>query len=84
MTSVADFTNAMYLACTPAMAAAFLTRHADAPAVERWDPAAFRNKLSALGFGLLLVEGDAVSESLAPKERTPDLPRLKTLLMRPR
>ncbi|HXI59401.1 MAG TPA: hypothetical protein VNO55_25215 [Polyangia bacterium] len=40
----------------------------------RWDPAAFRNKLSALGFGLLLVEGDAVSESLAPRNERPIFP----------
>lgn len=85
MTACAEFTNALYLACTPAMAADFVSTHASSPNVSRWDPAVLQSKLSALGFGLLLVEGDAVSESLAPKDRKPaDFRSLKSALLRPR
>jgi hypothetical protein len=80
MAAFAVYTHATYLACTPALAAEFLLAHTEAPNVGRWDPAAFRTKLSALGFGLLLVEGDAVSESLAPKERKPDLTKALELI----
>jgi len=80
MSGVAMYTHATYLACTPALAAEFVVARAKDPRVERWDRAAFRDKLALLGFGLLLVEGDAVSESLAPKERKPDLAKIKELL----
>ena len=73
MATLAEYTHAMYLACTPALAAEFLVARVNEPNVEHWDPLAFRKKLASRGFGLLLVEGDAVSESLAPKERKPNL-----------
>ena len=80
LTAFASYTHATYLACTPALAAEFLLAHTEEPKVVRWDPAAFQSKLAALGFGLLLVEGDAVSESLAPKEREVDLTKAMALL----
>ncbi len=70
---VAPYTNVMYLACTPAFAAEFLLASGNAPGATRWNPAALRLKLAALGFGLFIVEGEAVSESLAPRERQLDL-----------
>ncbi|HSZ81951.1 MAG TPA: hypothetical protein VLA14_06705 [Polyangia bacterium] len=73
MTVVAPFTHAMYLACTPAFAAEFLLASGNAPDAKRWDPTAFRRKLADRGFGLFLIEGDAVSESLAPRERQLDV-----------
>jgi len=73
MATLAEYTHAMYLACTPALAAEFLVARVNEPNVEHWEPLAFRKKLASRGFGLLLVEGDAVSESLAPKEQKPDL-----------
>jgi hypothetical protein len=80
MATFAEHTHAMYLACTPAFAAELLVAHVNEPQVHHWDPAALRNKLAGRGFGLLLVEGDAVSESLAPKERTPDLAKTMALI----
>jgi hypothetical protein len=80
MTTFAEHAHAMYLACTPAFAAELLVANVNEPHVDHWDPAALRNKLAGLGFGLLLVEGDAVSQSLAPKERTPDLARTMALI----
>jgi len=76
MAAFAEHTHATYLACTPALAAELLVAYVNEPQVHRWDAAALRNKLAALGFGLLLVEGDAVSESLAPRERKPDLAKV--------
>ena len=80
MTAFAEYTHATYLACTPALAAEFLVARVNEPNVEHWDPAALRTKLASRGFGLLLVEGDAVSESLAPKERRPDLVKAMELI----
>lgn len=80
MTALAEYTHATYLACTPALAAEFLVARANEPNVEHWDAAAFRKKLASRGFGLLLVEGDAVSESLAPNERKPDLAKAMELI----
>ena len=76
MSAFAPFTHAMYLACSPALAADVLVTHAKGPRALHWEPDAFRNQLAAGGFGLLLIEGDAVSEVLAPKERKPDVAKL--------
>ncbi|HEX4406742.1 MAG TPA: hypothetical protein VH560_18010 [Polyangia bacterium] len=73
MSVVAPYTNVMYLACTPAAAAEYLLASGNAPTTRRWDASALRRKLGALGFGLFIVEGEAVSESLAPRERQLDL-----------
>jgi hypothetical protein len=73
MNIVAPYTNVMYLACTPAFAAEYLLASGNAPGTKRWNPSALRLKLAALGFGLFIVEGEAVSESLAPRERQLDL-----------
>jgi hypothetical protein len=80
MNVVAPYTNVMYLACTPAFAAEFLLANANAPNAERWNPSALRDKLAALGFGLFIVEGEAVSESLAPRERKLDLETVMKLI----
>jgi hypothetical protein len=80
MTACADHTHTMYLACTPATAAAVLLARATAPGVSRWDPSMLRDKLAPLGFGLLIVEGDAVSESLPAKERKLELTGVAKLL----
>jgi hypothetical protein len=69
--------SASYLACTPAVVAEFLwARTAVAP---RWEADAVRSKLQAAGFGLLLVEGDAVAQSLLPQERKLDVARLTAI-----
>jgi hypothetical protein len=63
-------TSASYLACTPALVAEFLwSRTAIAP---HWDPDALDGKLRAAGFGLLLIEGDAVAQAVLPQERKAD------------
>jgi hypothetical protein len=70
------YTNATYVACTPALAAAFLWAQASLPGVSRWDAEALRRRLQASGCGLLLVEGDAVAQAILPKERKLDKARL--------
>lgn len=77
MTTFAEYAHLTYLACTPALAAAFLDQHAEAPNVRHWDAEVFRRKLQAFGFGLLLVEGVDVYEVLEPKEKVPDARKLK-------
>ncbi len=59
MTTYADYAHEVYLACTPAMAAEYLRKHADSREAKRWDREAFDRKLQKLGVGMLLVEGDA-------------------------
>jgi hypothetical protein len=80
MNVVAPYTNVMYLACTPAFGAEYLLASGNAPGARRWDPSALRRRLTALGFGLFVVEGDAVSESLAPRERQLDLETVMKLI----
>ncbi|HVU49747.1 MAG TPA: hypothetical protein VHL80_03615 [Polyangia bacterium] len=67
--SLARYMSATYVACTPALAAAFLSARADASTPPRWDPQALERKLGAVGSGLLLVEGDAVAEARPPRAR---------------
>lgn len=62
MTSYRDYSTHVYLACTPRLAAEYLKHHANSRGVRRWEPDALQRKLEAFGFGLLLVEGDAVYE----------------------
>jgi hypothetical protein len=81
--ALAAFTNATYLACTPATAASYLDAHASAQNPARWDGDLLRRKLVAAGSGLLMVEGSAVSQPLLPKERHLDdavVAALKTTL----
>jgi hypothetical protein len=66
------YTHATYLACTPAIAAEYLTAHAAAPDVRRWVPDRLTQRLHASGSGLLLVEGAALAQALFPKERSLD------------
>jgi hypothetical protein len=67
--ALARYTSAMYVACTPALAAAYLSAQAAASTPPRWDPRALEQKLRATGVGLLLIEGDAVAETILPKHR---------------
>jgi hypothetical protein len=75
-----DRVHAMYLACTPAVAAEYLHLQATAggPAA-RWDADALRRKLQAPGVGLLVVEGDAVAQVLLPQERKPNSAKVAEL-----
>jgi hypothetical protein len=77
MTTFREYVDAMYLACTPAMAAEYLARHADGKKVLRYDPDVLKRKLESFGFGLLIVEGDAVFEVTAPKESAPGMARMQ-------
>ena len=67
----AEYAHTVYLACTPAFCAGYLDSNAESRGVVHWDPGVLERKLSAGGFGLLLVEGDTVFEVLKPTERTP-------------
>jgi hypothetical protein len=68
--SLARYMSAMYVACTPALAAAYLSARAGESTPPRWDPQALEQKLDAAGIGLLLIEGDATAEVKLPKQRT--------------
>ena len=74
MKGAKQHTSASYVACTPALVAEFLwARTSVAP---RWDPDALAGPLRAAGFGLLLLEGEAVAQAILPQERRPDKARL--------
>jgi hypothetical protein len=80
MKTARRLTHVSYIACTPALAAGFLSAQVAAPGVSRWDAEALRKRLQALGCGLLLVEGDAVSQALPAKEHRPDVVKLAELV----
>jgi hypothetical protein len=68
------YTNLSYIACTPATIAEYLwSRAAVAP---RWEAEALGQQLRAAGYGLLLVEGEAVAQAILPQERKPDKAKL--------
>ena len=72
-----DNLTASYLACTPALVAEFLWARSGAST--RWEADALRQKAQAGGFGLLLVEGDGVSQALLPQERKVDPAKLAAI-----
>jgi hypothetical protein len=83
MTTFSSYANEVYLACTPYLAAEYLSKHADARNVHHWDAGALNSKLEQLGFGLLLVQGVkdiTVAEVLPPRGRSPDEKKLKEVL----
>ncbi|HVV51373.1 MAG TPA: hypothetical protein VHO06_17010 [Polyangia bacterium] len=69
-----QYASAAYLACTPALVAELLWARAAGGA--RWDAGAIGGRLRAAGFGLLLVEGDAVAQAVLPRERKVDRAKL--------
>jgi hypothetical protein len=77
MTTFGEYAHAIYLACTPALAAEYLDRHSEGGNVHHWDATVFDRKLEEFGFGLLLVEGQDVYEVIKPRERKPDSRRIK-------
>jgi hypothetical protein len=68
------YTNVSYIACTPALLAEYLWSRAAVSA--RWEAEALGQKVRAAGYGLLLVEGDAVAQAILPQERKPDKAKL--------
>ena len=72
-----DSLTASYLACTPALVAELLWARTAIAA--RWEADALRQKAQAGGFGLLLVEGDAVSRVILPEERKLDAAKLAAI-----
>jgi len=71
MGTFAEYAHVVYLACTPAFAAEHLERNAESRGVKHWDPKVRERKLTAGGFGLLIVERDLVFEVIKPVERIP-------------
>jgi hypothetical protein len=61
--------HVLYLVCTPALAAEYLSAHAEG--ARHWDPGALQHKLQESGLGLLMLEGDAVAEVIRPEEGEP-------------
>ncbi len=78
MKPFARYTQAMQLAVTPAVAAEYLT--ACATATGRWDGGALARRLQPLGVGLLMIEGDAVSQAGLPRTRAIDGESLTALM----
>jgi hypothetical protein len=78
--ALARYMSAMYVACTPALAAGYLSAHAAASSPPRWDGQALDRKLGATGVGLLLVEGDALAEVKLPKHRPVDAKALEDII----
>ena len=78
MKPFARYTQALQLALTPAVAAEYLA--ACAAATGRWDAGALARRLQPLGVGLLMVEGDAVSQAVLPKTRAIDGESLNALM----
>jgi hypothetical protein len=78
MKPFARFTQSIQLALTPAVAAEYLT--ACATATGRWHGGALARRLQPLGVGLLMVEGDAVSQAVFPKTRAIDGESLNALM----
>ena len=72
-----DNLTASYLACTPALVAELLWARTTVAA--RWEADALRQKVQAGGFGLLLVEADAVSRVILPQERKLDPGKLAAI-----
>jgi hypothetical protein len=80
MGSFAEYAHAVYLACTPAFAANYLELNAFHRAVNHWDPTLLDRKLKQGGFGLLIVERDAVFEVIGPVERSPSPERVARIV----
>jgi len=70
MKSSRELANASYIACTPALAAEYLW--AQITPGSRWGGDALRRRFQESGFGLLLVEGDAVAQAIPARERKQD------------
>ena len=77
MKAFEKLTESTYLACSPAVAAEYLS--ACATALGKWDADALNRRLREQGVGLLLVEGDAVAQALLPKTRKLDGQTLDSL-----
>jgi len=80
MGTFAEYANAVYAACTPAFAADYLDRNAQSRGVKHWDPGVLDRKLTAGGYGLLIVERDKVFEVIKPAEKTPARDRVADAL----
>src|SRR5574341_910946 len=80
MGTFAEYANSVYVACTPAFAADYMDRNTESRGVNHWDPGVMDRKLTAGGFGLLIVERDRVFEVIKPVERTPTPDRVANVL----
>jgi hypothetical protein len=69
MSTFAEYTNAVYMACTPDFAAEYLDHNEKSTG--HWDQEVLERKLTGGGFGLLIVERDQVFEVVKPIEKTP-------------
>ena len=78
MTTYQEHLGAVYLACTPLLAAEYLDREAEAN--DRWDAQALERKLRRFGLGLLIVEGEKVSALVAPVEKSPNIDRFQRII----
>ncbi|HEV2395747.1 MAG TPA: hypothetical protein VGS27_02235 [Candidatus Sulfotelmatobacter sp.] len=69
MATFAEYTNGVYMACTPDFAAEYLD-HSQL-STGHWDRDVLERKLIGAGFGLLIVERQEVFEVIKPTERVP-------------
>lgn len=77
MTTFADYSSEVYMACTPAMAATYLDKHAEARNVRHWEPEVLNDKLRKFGFGLLLIDGKDAQVALPAKQLSPSSKNIK-------
>jgi hypothetical protein len=80
MTTFGDYLHSVSLACTPALIAEYLHKHARARTVGRWEADVLYRRLKEVHFGLVIVEGDKAEFEIDPHERTPEPSRLKEAL----
>lgn len=77
MTTFAEYSHKVYLACTPELAAKYLWSHSKAQNVPHWEGDVLARKLQQFKFGLLLIEGEAVFEVHEPGGHSPAEARLQ-------
>ena len=80
MGTFVEYANAVYAACTPDFAGDHLDRNTESRAVKHWDPGVMERKLSAGGYGLLMVERAEYSRSSSLCRRTPSPDRVAAAL----
>ena len=69
MSTFAEYTNAVYMACTPDFAAEYLDHNERSTG--HWDQEILERKLTGGGFGLLIIEKEQVFEVVKPIEKAP-------------
>ena len=81
MTTYRDYVHRVYLACTPWLAADYLLYHSEGVKVKHYDHDLLDRRLKELRLGLLLVEGERVTEHIEPRAREPASRKVEELAL---